>query len=316
MAKRSCSPNTQQQQEQSRKARLTFSPSDVVKRGFAYLDIRTTTKRTDRLYFIFKKEYGATPVELAKVWYDLLTTDVPEAKLLGKDVSEKGFKRFLMAYYFLWIYPKNSEQFASRFHVCERYARGPHIWDMIAKIAALMAQKIVLDAAFDDDSTEKFIMTLDGTDFRIWEPKHPTLPVDKGFCSHKFKKAGLRYEIGISLKQSRVVWVNGPYRGGASDLQIYNEKLRQKIRPGKLIIADGTYKGDHCAPPDCMESPELQKFKSRARLRQETFNARLKTFQCLRNLFRHGMAKHKMAVEAICVTLQYQMEMGSELYDI
>ena len=162
-------------------------------------------------------------------------------------------------------------------------------------------------------------MILYGTDFRVWEPKHPTLPYDKGFCSHKFNKAALRYEIAISLKASRMIWISGPHKGGRSDLQIFKEQngLCQKIRKGKKVIVDGGYRGDKkLAHPDCMETKELQNFKSRARLRQESLNGRLKKFGALEQTFKHGVKKHKFAFEAICVMVQNQMDCGSKLYDI
>ena len=103
------------------------------------------------------------------------------------------------------------------------------------------------------------MVTVDGTDFRIWEPKHPILPIDKGYCSHKMKHAALRYEIAICLKTSKVVWVSGPHRGGKSDLQIFNEGLSKKIQDGKKVIADGGYSGNRkIAKPDELNFKELQ----------------------------------------------------------
>ena len=65
-----------------------------------------------------------------------------------------------------------------------------------------------------------------------------------------------------------------------------------------------------------METKELQSFKSRARLRQESLNGRLKRFGALEQTFKHGVKKHKFAFEAICVMVQNQMDCGSKLYDI
>ena len=36
---------------------------------------------------------------------------------------------------------------------------------------------------------------------------------------------------------------------------------------------------------------------------------------CLGGLFRHGVAKHKAAFEAVCVTLQYAMDLGEPIFD-
>jgi hypothetical protein len=65
-----------------------------------------------------------------------------------------------------------------------------------------------------------------------------------------------------------------------------------------------------------LQGTELYRFKSRARLRHETFNGRIKHFASLRDTFRHGEEKHRLAFEAICVTVQYQMENGKPLYDV
>jgi hypothetical protein len=59
----------------------------------------------------------------------------------------------------------------------------------------------------------------------------------------------------------------------------------------------------------------VAKFKSRARARHESFNGRLKFFDILQNTFRHGEARHKIAFEAVCVIVQYQMDNGSPLFD-
>ena len=56
--------------------------------------------------------------------------------------------------------------------------------------------------------------------------------------------------------------------------------------------------------------------QSRARARHETFNSKIKNFAYLDNRFRHGMDKHKMCFEALCVIAQYQLENGSPLFDI
>jgi hypothetical protein len=64
-----------------------------------------------------------------------------------------------------------------------------------------------------------------------------------------------------------------------------------------------------------MGSKELEKFKSRAWLRHETFNGRLKCFGSLSpQRFRHGIDKHKFVFEAIVVTVQYQMDNVSPIF--
>ena len=65
-----------------------------------------------------------------------------------------------------------------------------------------------------------------------------------------------------------------------------------------------------------VDSSELTKFKTRARTRHESFNGRLKFFGCLNQTFHHSWEKHQLVFEAVCVTIQYQMENGSPIFDI
>jgi hypothetical protein len=81
--------------------------------------------------------------------------------------------------------------------------------------------------------TETFILAVDGTDFQMWEVKHPTLPIDRSQCSHKFKHGAVKYEIAISTYSSKICWISGPHTGGKHDLTIFREGLKQKIAPGK-----------------------------------------------------------------------------------
>ena len=68
--------------------------------------------------------------------------------------------------------------------------------------------------------------------------------------------------------------------------------------------------------PDRLESKELHSFKTRARLRHETFNGRIKMFGILQNRFRYGFDMHIFAFEAVVVTVQYQMDNGSPIFAV
>ena len=264
----------------------------------------------------FRRHYGSSPSDLATMWYDLTTTNIPAAKLNEKENSEKGFKMFMVAHFFLWTYPKNSSLLASRFGMCERVSRGAPLWKWIMKIAALKEKKIKWDGRLDDIDTEVFILSVDGIDFRIWEKKHLTLPRDDKLCSHKFNSAAAKYEIGISILNSKVVWINGPFPGGKNDLIIFREGLKAKMRRGKMGIADRGYVGEQgiLATPNNRDPKELKNFKSRIRSRHETFNSRIKSYKCLDDTFRHGGNKQKIALEAVIIAVQYQMDNGAPLF--
>ena len=55
----------------------------------------------------FKAHYGSSPLVIAAIWHDLQDTSIKEAKLEKEEKSVKGFKRFMIAHFFLWTYPKN-----------------------------------------------------------------------------------------------------------------------------------------------------------------------------------------------------------------
>ena len=212
------------------------------------------------------------------------------------------------------------------------------MWKWIGKIASLEATKIVWpEEEFNDPNSQKFIITIDGIDCNIQEKNTDIrFNVDKKMCSHKHTSAGIKYEIAMSVFDSKCVWVNGPFRGGKHDLKIYegtedehDERIRKKaglpppkiplrdmIPEGKLGIADRGYRGagEKVATPESEHSQVLAKFMSRARCRHETFNGRLKFYKILEGRFRHTIAQHCLVFLAICTTVQYQMDHGAELF--
>jgi hypothetical protein len=303
---------------------MVLSARDVLVKGFNFcggLPNNFTGEWTQNETNLFKKHYGSTPVVLANLWYDLTTNEIEGLKMTHKDKSDKGFFMFLVTMHFLWVYPKNAKTLGSRFGICDKNASGENIWKWVRRIAILKCKKIVWDDSYDDPRSRLFIFTVDGTDFRVWEKKHPTLSLNTGECSHKFRHGALKYEIACDVYHSKVVWINGPFRGGESDKNIFGFALKAKIKHGKKAIADGVYGnktlGDYekLSLPNPMDSPELNNFKSRARLRQETFNGRLKFFGALCQTFHHNPDNHVHTFEAICVIVQYQMDNGRKLYD-
>jgi hypothetical protein len=187
---------------------------------------------------------------------------------------------------------------------------------------------------------------VDGVHCRINELVHPTLAKNTKLYSHKFNQAGLDYELAVSIRESRLVWMNGPFDGSKHDITIFRERLKEMTPLGKNGIADKGYRGEKgiLCTPNAYDNLALQKFKvskqaafffivfglcsalllmhadflkqTRARCRHETFNAKIKCYTCLDDRFRHGRDHHKQCFEAVCVIVQYQMENGAPLFDI
>jgi hypothetical protein len=308
---------------QARRNTMLLSPNDVLLRGLQYLRMGSSTKSLAQKRKEFHKHYGSSSLDLADMWYDMTVTDIAEARIGRNELCDKGFRMFLVAHFFLWTYPKNSSLMASRFQIGERCMRGEPVWRWIMRIAALKKKKIKWETRLDLPDTEIFVVTIDGTDFKMWERKHPRLNQDKGQCSVKFNHGAAKYEIAISVYTAQVAWISGPYRGAEHDMTMLRRGgLLDKIQPGKKAIADRGYRSSReevkskISLPNPYDSKELNNLKSRARLRHETFNGRLKFFKVLSDTFRHGYDKHKFVVEAVAVIVQYQMDNGSPIYAV
>lgn len=268
----------------------------------------------------FMKHFGSSAADISEMWFDLCYYD--ETVLSGKEKSEKGFVRFLAAQYWLWARPKNASMFASRFGLCKDYVQGKELWKWIDRIAGLAKKKIVWDESLDSSTTEVYAISADGVDFKLWERKHPDLPIDTKAMSHKFKSCGAKYIIALSVYRAKCVFIEGPFRGGHHDLDMFRDSgLMQKLKAsGKVCITDRGFKSKHgherkhFAYPDKMNSKGLNNHKSRARLRQETFNRRLKHFEALSITFTNGFIKHGIALRAVAVIVQYQMDNGSPIF--
>ena len=176
---------------------------------------------------------------------------------------------------------------------------------------------------FDDNQTydEKFIASVDGVHFRIWEPRK--VPSTTWY-SPKFKKAGLSYEIAVAVHHNQIVWVNGPFPTGQNDKKIFNMPggLASKLKEGQLCIGDEGYVGnpEKVTTRNSLDTLRVKNLKKRAKARQETVNSRLKYFNALRMPFRTTgklrVQRHKAMMEACLVIIQYELDNGSTLLKV
>jgi hypothetical protein len=51
----------------------------------------------------------------------------------------------MITHFWLWVYPKNTSMFATRFKIGERFCQGEPIWIWVRRIMALKAKKMVWD---------------------------------------------------------------------------------------------------------------------------------------------------------------------------
>jgi hypothetical protein len=164
----------------------------------------------------------------------------------------------------------------------------------------------------DNGSTCK--ISVDGTNCPIREPTD----FSGRWYSHKFKGAGLRYEVWLCIQTGWIVWKNGPYPCGSwPDIRITRDKLVYHLHAGEKFIADCGYRdgGLHADTPTGFRTPG-QRMKSLVRARHETINARIKNFRILSTKFRNDLSNHYMAFHAITNVLQIEIEEGGTLYSV
>lgn len=138
-------------------------------------------------------------------------------------------------------------------------------------------------------------VSVDGTDCPINEPT----PFCTAWYSHKMHRAGLRYEVGVSIKKGHIVWVNGPFPCGTyPDISIFKSKMLLSITSGEKVVADSGYSHDSCITPTTVRASEKE-MHSLIRARHETVNSRLKFFSSVNCTFRHNVSLHASVFHAV-----------------
>jgi len=157
-------------------------------------------------------------------------------------------------------------------------------------------------------------VTVDGTDFLINEPT----PFSGKWCSHKFKHAALRYEIGICIQTGWIVWINGPYPAGQwTDLCISRDGLNQALGRGEKFVADGVYRDSHgWSMTPSGYNTRGEHMKAVARARHETVNRYFKVFGAFRNQWRHHRKKHGIAFYAAANVVQARIQLEPSIFQV
>lgn len=288
---------------------------DMIKHGFrdGWFDKQSVQKKR----MTYNRMYGSYPEVHAVMWEDHMTTDYELARI---DPCLLSVKKWLRGHARLRHYDTDWRQ-AFSFCVHENTVATDD-WIAIAKIAALKKLKIIWPYNNTDGprSTPEFGLSIDGVHVFTCEPDDPEYRKNPKYYSHKFEKPGLSYEIALSLSESKVIWVNGPFPAGTNDLTIFREELVYRIPIGIKAIVDRGYRSSELeyvlTSYNGLDDDDVNDFKKRALSRHESFNKRIKNFEILTKQFRHSQEKNKAAFEAVCVTVQYQMEKGWPLFEI
>ncbi|GAX17651.1 hypothetical protein FisN_UnNu085 [Fistulifera solaris] len=274
----------------------------------------------------FKHWYGATPEVSSAIWKDLQTCDNVSNRI---NPRKARVEYFFMSLHFLRKYPTGEEQ-AKLFNI-NRETVSTWTWFFLEKIAVLESQKIVWPKEWEkeryaaarkkgkdqqDVYAVSFGCSVDGTHGRIHEPSVGE-PQSKNpiYFSHKSHGPAFAYEFAIDIFQDRLVWMNGPFPASTPDREIFKNGLMKMIPDGMRVVADSGYSGEKLkhiiSGPNPRDSKKLRKFKSRARSRQEDFNARLKNYKICAETFRHDRyrkKRHKASWTAVAIICQYRIE--------
>jgi hypothetical protein len=180
----------------------------------------------------------------------------------------------------------------------------------VEEINHLQYQIILLDNRFLGDVGNLCLLSVDGTDFRIFN----LLPFWTGWFSHKFKGPGLRYKVALNIMTGDIVWIHGPFPCGRyPDITIFRLGLKHELQPGEKVEADLGYRGERTkirlpVPGDAVQQ--------RVRSRHETVNHHFKQFDCLGKVFRHNIVKHGSVFGAVAVITQLNIDNGEKLFDV
>jgi len=163
-------------------------------------------------------------------------------------------------------------------------------------------------------------MSIDGTDFRITQKGRAR----KGnlFASFKYKgKSALRYEIGLSILEGNLIWIEGPYPAGKyNDITIFRKHLIHRLGPSERVVADKGYVGEAPRFVKCPNSKTLWRDHRRMTHlvsgRHETINNRFKFWGILKQVYRHNIIRHGSVVRAIGVITQLDINNGVRLYNV
>ena len=154
----------------------------------------------------FRSNYVGHPGAYADLFYRLQTTDIPEARLDCSILGvEKTLNYFFMTICFLANYPTEEKMESSMSFKPSEQTFQTHAWAIIEKIYHLHKEVIVWPSWWGNPDNPQagetnFIITVDGTHCLIWEPTLDTFKEQRKFFSHKFKTAGLDYEVALSKR--------------------------------------------------------------------------------------------------------------------
>lgn len=122
----------------------------------------------------------------------------------------------------------------------------------------------------------------------------------------------LKYEVGLSSGSGLPVSYNGPHRGPAADITIFQEVTKDMLINHSWVgLADGTYQGESdilIVPPRPYQDltqiqQQFHRFLAHHRIIIKNFFVRMKSFSCLSSHWRHSLHLHEDVFHVIICSL-------------
>lgn len=281
------------------------SAEDFIRHGEGILN-RTIVIRNDTFDRRWKAHFGTSPENCVTLWNMCRPYEtMPKGVMLC---------HLLWALLFLKLY--NSEEKNAGDAGADEKTYRKWTWLFVEEISFQEAKTIMWESRFLGNFGNQCLVSIDGTDVPVEEQGG----FSSKFFSHKFRSAGLKYEVGVCIQSGRIVWVNGPFRCGMNDLQVSRQALTGSLDEGEMVEADRGYQGEpmkiKTPGPLHNRSKEEERSKDLVRARHETVNGRLKYFRILRALFRHDIRRHSSVFRAVAVITELNIEEGDGMFPV
>jgi hypothetical protein len=282
---------------------MFLSEDDTRKIGLDYVHSNAANSSLKRQNEAVVRHYGALAEVLAAQWNNLCGIDslFIELTIKGKNcqiqiISSSASLALDLAKKFyglcLPLWQANMEMWAS--------------WTLGLEKLALLAEKVIRwDKGFDDPERETHIISIDGADMMAWERKNAYLLKDPAFCFHKSNGCAYRYMIAVSVYWLKILGIYGPYPGSYSEIKIFQEHIKTKIKQGKYAVANKGNKDSSIimlALPIPVDNWDNKKFKACVLARHEMVNRQIKLYNSMADTWKHGMDKHVIAIRAVAAT--------------
>jgi hypothetical protein len=304
---------------------LEYSTNEVLSEGMDLINLSERRKNhwsTKSLIQQFKVHFGSHPRVYKYIFIDLQRSTNPDARI---EPGRVKIKYFLMALYFLRLYPTQLEMVVT-FDRC-RETIDDWLWYYLRRLQALKDEVIVWPEEWGNPNNPFIpyhIGTVDGVHCMTYERQTAKYNRDKQCCSHKFKGPGLTYEVCMDLWECRMIHIRRPGKAGKNDKTVFRESLMGKIPAGSKVIADNGYMADDLREVLAFSTTEhprhIRRMYGRAKARHESLYSRMKNFDVLSERFRckHADrdAKHKTCFECVAIIVQYQFDCGSPLFTV